>query len=407
MAYLFCVLVIAITIAMIAATLVASGLARLGFPLPAAERWIGCVDGLRGYLALSVMIHHFFIWIQSTRLGGSWGHPAIHLLNELGVGGVALFFMTTGLVFYPRILAGLRRTSWPTVYVSRIFRILPLVAVSVGIVTGVIILRTGAMLDSAYLGSAAGWLSAWSEPDLLGYPDSARINAYVLWSLKYEWVFYLLLLPVCAAAMDGVRHFRFPTWALPVGLLFGSLVGRVVLSLQHVHLNFLQYLPLFAVGMLAFECQSRQTFARILTRPAATIGAVLALVVGMSVAQFPFGLALPCFGFFFITVACGNSLGGLLTNRGALVLGECSFGLYLLHGILLDILFTDAKPLFDSLKTVMLPTLLPVVMVATVLMAATTYLVIERPMIRSGRWLTRRFVGRRTRLTNSEVEVAP
>jgi peptidoglycan/LPS O-acetylase OafA/YrhL len=407
MPYFLCVLVMAASVAVVSATLMASGLGRLGFPLPAADRRIGCVDGLRGYLALSVMIHHFFIWIQSTRLGGSWSPPVINPLNELGAGGVALFFMTTGLVFYPRILSGLLRTSWPTVYISRIFRILPLVAVSICIVTGVIILRTGAVLDRAYLGSAARWLSAWSEPALLGYPDSGRINAYVLWSLKFEWVFYLLLLPVCAAAMDGVRHFRFPTWALPVGLLFGSLVGRLVLSLRHVHLDFLRYLPLFAIGMLAFECQSRPTFAKILTRPAAAIGAVLALVIGMSVAQFPYGLALPCFGVFFITVACGNSLGGLLATRGALVLGECSFGLYLLHGILLDILFTDAKPLFDSLKTVMMPTLLFVAMVAAVLMAATTYIVIERPMIRSGRWLARRFVGRRTRLTNSEVEVAP
>ncbi len=407
MPYFLCILLLAATVALAAATLTASGLRRLGFPLPAADRRIGCVDGLRGYLALSVMIHHFFIWIQSTRLGGSWRPPDINILNELGAGGVALFFMTTGLVFYPRILSGLRTTSWPTVYITRIFRILPLVAVSVSIVTAIIILRTGDAPDRSYIGSAAHWLSAWSEPNLLGYADSGRINAYVLWSLKFEWIFYLLLLPICAAAMDGVRYFKFPTWTTPVLLLVGSLVGRVVLSLRHVHLDFLQYLPLFAIGMLAFECQSRQRFAELLTKPAAGIGAGLALVLGMSAAQFPYTLALPFFGIFFITVACGNSLGGLLTTRGALVLGECSFGLYLLHGIILDILFTDAKPLFDSLKTGNVPTLLPVVMVAAVLTAATTYLIIERPMIRLGRWLARWFVGRGIRITNPEAEVAP
>jgi peptidoglycan/LPS O-acetylase OafA/YrhL len=398
---------LAASVAVAIATLTASGLGRLGFPLPEADRRIGCVDGLRGYLALSVLVHHFFVWMQSTRPGGSWRPPDINILNELGAGSVALFFMTTGLVFYPRILVGLRATLWPAVYMTRIFRIVPLTAFSVGIVTALIILRTGDVPDRSYIGPAARWLCAWSEPNLLGYPDSGRINAYVLWSLKVEWIFYLFLLPICAAAMDGARQVKCPTWTIPVLLLVVSLVGRVGMSRLHVYLDILHYIPSFAIGMLAFECQSRRPFAQLLTRPAASIGACMALVFAMSAAQFPYGLALPFFALFFISVACGASLGGLLTTRGARVLGECSFGLYLLHGVLLDILFTDAKPLVDSLKTTATPALLPVVMVAAVLTAACAYLVIERPMIRSGRWLARWIVGRRLRLTNPEADVAP
>lgn len=37
---------------------------------------------------------------------------------------MALFFMTIGLVFYPRVLAGLSGTFWPAVYMSRMFRLM-------------------------------------------------------------------------------------------------------------------------------------------------------------------------------------------------------------------------------------------------------------------------------------------
>lgn len=31
--------------------------------VPDAATRIGCIDGLRGYLALSVMVHHFAVWL--------------------------------------------------------------------------------------------------------------------------------------------------------------------------------------------------------------------------------------------------------------------------------------------------------------------------------------------------------
>jgi hypothetical protein len=72
---------VGLILAYVVATFAAGLLANRGFPLPPEERRIGCIDGLRGYLALSVFAHHFIKWIQVIRFPGDHlglailGHP--------------------------------------------------------------------------------------------------------------------------------------------------------------------------------------------------------------------------------------------------------------------------------------------------------------------------------------------
>ncbi len=387
--YPFWSLIAGAMLAFLVATLAGSLVGRTAFPLPAGDRRIGCIDGLRGYLAISVVVHHFIIWIQDARLGAGWSAPSVHLFNQMGAGAVALFFMATGFVFYPRIVAGFRTCSWPAVYLTRVFRIVPLVGVSVAIITVVIALRTGHALDRSFPAAAAKWLTAWSQPALLGYEDSGRVNAYVLWSLWYEWLFYVFVFPACALAMDLVRG-RAPTWVVPVALLTGSLVARGV----GFSLPMLTYLPLFALGMIAFECQRQAVLVRVLQTRYATVAAGTALAVGMTGFETPFYFALPLFGFFFICVACGNSLGGVLRTRASLVLGECSFGIYLLHGILLSVVFVDGHVVTDLLTTSQLAMLLPLVAGLAAILASFTFTTLERPAFRFGGQLAKLWVAR-------------
>ncbi|MCJ2142187.1 acyltransferase family protein [Methylobacterium sp. E-066] len=400
--HLIAVTLAAALVAYVLATVTAALIARTPFPLPPSQRRIGCLDGLRGYVALSVLIHHFIFWMQVTRFNGTWEAPAVNLFNQLGAGGVALFFMTTGFVFYPRVLAGFRACSWPAIYTTRLFRIVPLVAVSVAIITIIIAMRTGAGLDRGFPNAAAQWITTWDEPPLLRYPDSGRLNAYVLWSLWHEWLFYLIVLPASALAMDLIRG-TLPSWVLPVGLLLTTVVARVL----YLPGSMLRYLPLFAFGMIAYECQSREWIARALRTPRAASVAALALGVGMIAAPTPYTFVMPVFGFFFTCVACGNDMGGLLRTKGALILGECSYGIYLLHGILLSLLFVDASKVTGSIATDWLPILLPLAAVVIVLVTPVTYLLIERPAIRAGRHLSQRWTRRRLRTDAPELQVAP
>jgi len=375
----------AVLVTLLLATALAAGMARLSFPLPPAGRRIGCVDGLRGYLALFVLAHHFIVWLQITRLGGAWRAPDVALFNEFGAGAVALFFMTTGLVFYPRILDGIAKCDWPAIYISRLFRLLPATVLSIGLIVVVIALRTGRGPGLGDVGPVLIWLSAKAEPPLLGYADSGRLNAYVLWSLHFEWMFYLLALPACALLSTLLQRLSAPSWLTPI------LLAAVALAAKAVGPPALfAFLPSFAAGMLGYEAYRRPDIARWLRHPFAAVIATALLAVGMIGFASPHEAGLPFFAAFFLCVAAGNDFGGVFTSRGALVLGECSFGLYLLHGLVLNVLFVDLAGWSHQLSSQGLPLLMPVVAVPVVLLAAASFLLVERPAIWLGARLARR-----------------
>jgi len=398
-----------------AATCVATGIctllglliARAGFPQPLGDRRLGSVDGLRGWLALSVMVHHFYIWTRVSYTGGRWEAPDINFLGQMGAGAVGLFFMTTGLVFYPRILKGWKNTSWTSVYITRFFRIVPLVTFSVFVISLLIVVRGGGVFNLAYARNAARWIISWDEPNLLGYYDSGRLNAYVLWSLWYEWVFYLLVLPLCAIAMDTTKTARLPTWLVPISMLCIIAALKIAAKLTGHHLEPLRYFPLFAMGMIAYEIQSKDALRTMLSRRSVSIFALAALVAGMVLFENPYGLGMPLFAFFFICVACGNSFFGVFRARSALVLGEVSFGIYLLHGIVLDILFIEGRRIIYNISINQSTIILVIAATIIVPISAATYIFIEKAGIKLGKNLSEWWNAKIIRLTPREIDIAP
>ena len=83
------------------------------------------IDGLRGYLAFGVFIHHSIItWIFLST--GKIDLPPSNFYSQLGQGSVALFFMITGFLFWDRLLTQGRQHDWLAFAVSRLFRLYPL-----------------------------------------------------------------------------------------------------------------------------------------------------------------------------------------------------------------------------------------------------------------------------------------
>lgn len=372
-------------LSLLAAMLAGGALRRFGFPVPKGPRF-GNIDGLRGFLALSVLSHHFWIWTHVVLFGQPWTAADLAIVNQLGAGAVALFFMITGLVFYPTALKGIGNVFWPKVYIGRFFRIVPLVAVSFLLISLVIMLRTGSRPDAAYPRAAVEWISAHREVPIMGYADSGLVNALVLWSLWQEWLFYLILLPVVATGLQIARIVKLPSWSVPVAVL---LVGTLSHFLQ-IGTGLLAFWPLFAAGMLTYELCARDSIRRWLATRTAAILATLAMIPAVTLAHHALSPAFFPFAFFFCCVAAGNRFGGLFALPGAAVVGEISFGIYLLHGILLNLLFVDGAEILRTLPLAALPLLIPVLAVLIVLITAATYLLIERPAWRFGKRLGER-----------------
>jgi peptidoglycan/LPS O-acetylase OafA/YrhL len=306
-------------------------------PLPASNRYRS-IDGLRGYLALFVFLHHAAIW-SSWLGGGQWEPPASRFFNHLGGVSVILFFMITSFLFFSRILdarAG-GAIDWGRLYLSRIFRIAPLYLVST-LLVGIIVLGCCGWQLSEHPASLVGnalrmlMLGVFPLRPLNGFAETERIVAGVYWTLSYEWFFYGML-PLLAL-LCGVRvPAKYCAVLLLSGLWFLRISPPMVLLMP------------FAGGVAAAVLVRSEFIRRICRSAFASLLIPLLLGLGLTYHFSPYArINIVFLTAVFILIAGGNSFFGLLVNRAALLLGELAYGVYLLHGILLFLSFRVLTP---------------------------------------------------------------
>lgn len=84
------------------------------------------IDGLRGYLAFFVFLHHSCIWYYYLG-SGVWANPPNRVFVHFGQIGVSLFFMITGFLFFSKMLDSRKSgVDWLRLYSSRFLRLTPL-----------------------------------------------------------------------------------------------------------------------------------------------------------------------------------------------------------------------------------------------------------------------------------------
>lgn len=84
------------------------------------------IDGLRGYLAFFVFLHHSCVWYFYIR-SAVWKAPPSNLYNNFGQSSVAFFFMITGFLFFTKIVNDRANgVDWVKLYISRVLRLFPL-----------------------------------------------------------------------------------------------------------------------------------------------------------------------------------------------------------------------------------------------------------------------------------------
>jgi peptidoglycan/LPS O-acetylase OafA/YrhL len=346
---------------------------------------LGYVDGLRGLLALGVVFHHY-VHSYMFHVYGSWQPDQSRIYTVAGHAGVQMFFMVTGFLFWHKMLIEHGHVNWRKLYIARVFRIVPLYWFVVGAMLCVIAVDDAAALKVSIghlAGEVSNWLFLYGEPDVNGFIETNRIVGKVTWTLKYEWLFYLAL-PLQALLL----RFSFTRrWALWTAALVAAVLARLHLVLPGVgvHSDFILHFTAGAAVAIANQSDRWCSWARTPWAAAAVVvaaGALFSLFpTGYGAIQSLLMLAV------FAPIALGNSLWGLLNLRPFKVLGEISYSIYLIHGIVLYVLFTWLFPTFLSINAShgMLVAGLVGTTALVVLVSTITYLLIEKPGMALGR----------------------
>jgi peptidoglycan/LPS O-acetylase OafA/YrhL len=353
-------------------------------PNPIGPR-ISTLDGLRGFLALGVVFHHGAVYHQYL-LNDTWQAPPSQFYSLIGPVGVAMFFMITGYLFWSRLVEHKGRVDWLRLYVGRVFRIGPLYLFAIAVALAIITARSGFHLKVPPV-EFAKQLSRWIAlgflklPDINSYPDASLVLANVTWTLRFEWAFYASLLPLAFVAGRDKLHLPFAATALIACLVF------VAVHVQPTHNTYVAaYAAQFLLGMTSGSLIREGMAGKIPDKLASLIAAALMCVVFVGFDTVFHSAALVLIGIVFYLIASGCSLFGLLTGRPARRLGDVSYGIYLLQGLVFTLVFSSAwarsialsSPLGHWSIVLLCATLL-------VALATATHVLIERPGIELGK----------------------
>ena len=294
------------------------------FGVTAPEGRNGAIDGLRGFLALGVFALHHALW-QDVFMGGrwDWGVFLTHFEQQLGNVGVAFFFMITAFLFTRKVVFS-PAVDWGALYLGRIFRIYPLYLVVLVLMVLMAFALSGEMRGGIkdLLRDLGQWLIFYQVP-INDYGPTYQLVAGVVWTLGHEMVFYL-----CLPGLALVSGRRVPLWTLILPLLAVVYVWYFDVRLR----------PFsgFLFGVLAAFLVDLPQFRRLAAHPLADVALLLAIFVALFLPTvfwvFPVGFA-------FSLIAAGTSLWGFLVRPTTRVLGEVTYSMYLLHGLMLAVLF--------------------------------------------------------------------
>lgn len=302
------------------------------FGSPDAQGRFVAIDGLRGYLAFFVFLHHSIIWFFYLKTG-EWKVPPSNLYTHFGQSGVAFFFMITGFLFVSKVLDGKSKgVDWLRLYVSRFLRLMPLYGIAMLALLVIVLILSDGMIHEPVSGIAKEiirWMSftVLGAPDINGIENTWMILAGVTWSLPYEWFFYFLL-PLFGLLVGGRVTWPFIVLAVTALLLICSRNSSIYHWLS------------FAGGIAAAFVVRTECICEKLRGDLFSIVALGALAITVIIYPSAHGyVQILMLSVTFAIIAAGNGCFGLLTNQLSRTLGEMAYSIYLLHGVLLFILF--------------------------------------------------------------------
>lgn len=335
------------------------------------------IDGLRGYLAFFVFLHHSYIWSHFLK-SDSWEDPNSHLFNHFGQTSVVLFFIITAFLFITKLIETKNYYfDWKKYIVSRFFRMFPLYFTSILVVFFIVGFYTNFTVKTSLVEvskSALSWLffTINGTTDINNFDKTFIINAGVTWTLPYEWMFYFSL-PFIALFLK-IKVSKKVMLFFGIGFLSFAVINQA--SIRH-------FLP-FIGGIVVSLFIKRNNLKIDFTKNSFTFLAITLLIIGVvffESGRKPVPVLISSMVFLFI--ARGNSFFGLFSNTLSRKFGQITYSLYLIHGIILFVIFYGIIGLENAKKltqieywTIITFSVFPIIVTSQI-----TYLYIEKPFM--------------------------
>jgi peptidoglycan/LPS O-acetylase OafA/YrhL len=337
------------------------------------------IDGLRGFLAFGVFGHHAVV-THEFLLTGVWEEPRSAFYSLLGQAGVSMFFAITGFLFWGKLLKAYGAVDWRKLYIGRFFRIAPVYLATVTVMLLVVGVRTNFALQEspfAVWREVTRWLGLGilGLPDVNGYDHTALLMAGVTWTLRYEWLYYFSL-PLLAVFATRARHLLFTFTCLVLCLAIYA-----IKPIPHV-----LYASLFFCGMTAASLLHEGLRMSADSKWGFAIAAVCLWLLTANFSTVRGVAQVLLLGIAFYVISSGNTLLGIMTAKGSRRLGEISYSVYLIHGLLLTGIFS-----IESVRSFALRgfgqywLIIALCGLVLVLVASLSYVFIERPGINLGK----------------------
>lgn len=330
------------------------------------------IDGMRGYLALMVFIHHSNLWYYYIHTG-NWGTTESVAYNNIGKMAVVFFFMITGFLFYKKIKLS-DKINWINLYFSRITRLTPMFLFAFVLVLLIVFIKSNFSLNVTKPQFILS-ISRWVPFTILGMPkindiEASRVIAGVPWSLVYEWFFYLSL-PIIAFLMKkkvSVIILLLSTLSLLIFIIYPSLKIHVIS---------------FLFGFLSSEISLRLKNKKIFSNIKSSFISVIILLVTSLYVDNPYGIiSIFMCGVVFILVSNGCDLFGLFKAKTSLFFGEITYSMYLIHGIVLYVMLNMiiSRDYLLSISSLEYILLIGIANIAVITFSFISFKIIEQPL---------------------------
>jgi peptidoglycan/LPS O-acetylase OafA/YrhL len=290
------------------------------------------IDGLRGYLAFFVFLHHSYIWSHYLKTN-QWEEPESNLFNQFGQTSVTLFFIITAFLFINKLIDKKKvNFDWNKYIIARFFRMFPMYFFSVCFVLFIVAIESNFQLKEPLIDVVKNSLS-WilfaikGSININSLENTFQINSGVSWSLPYEWMFYFLL-PIFAIILKVKVNYKVVESFIVVFL--------IILYINQSSLK--KFIP-FLGGIFSAFLIKNTNCSNLKEIKFTFIGLILAFI---SIYYFNSGRAvIPIIisTFLFIMIASGNSFFGILSTDFSRKFGQITYSIYLIHGIVLFIIF--------------------------------------------------------------------